>query len=89
VSATNLVSGIVRDARGGTVAGARVIMEDGPGPFPDVAALTGGDGSFVISVPAQGRYRLACAADGFVTARVEAVVGDESPSQVTFELETE
>lgn len=89
MSAANLVRGVVRDARGGTVAGARVLIEDGPAPFPDVAALTGRDGSFVISVPAKGRYRLACAADGFVTGRLEAAVGDETPTPVTFELETE
>jgi len=64
-----LISGIVRSADGQPVAGARVFFASGPGPFPDIAALTDGQGRFALSAPSPGTYEIECAASGFATTR--------------------
>jgi hypothetical protein len=51
-----LISGVVRDGAGRPVAQARVFLTEGPVSLPDVAALTGLDGRFVLSAPAAGAY---------------------------------
>lgn len=59
------ISGAVLDAHGDPVPGVAVAIADGPGPFPDVAALTGADGRFSFSVSAAGVYTVrGTAADG-------------------------
>jgi Carboxypeptidase regulatory-like domain len=75
-----LVSGTVRDPHGHPVEGARVYFASGPAPLPDIAALTGADGSFALSAPAPGSYDLECAAEGFDAERatVEVVEGEEA-----------
>jgi len=61
--ATTLIQGQVRDTKGLPVALARVTFVDGPGPLPDVAMLTGADGSFTLSAPTAGTYRIGIYAD--------------------------
>jgi hypothetical protein len=75
-----LVSGTVRDPDGEPVEGARVYFAGGPGQFPDIAALTGADGSFTLSVPTAGTYEVECAAEGYTTNRdaVDAIEGEET-----------
>lgn len=58
-----LVGGVVTDRSGRPVAGARVALAAGPVEFPDIAALTGDDGRFMLSVPAAGRYEVAAYGD--------------------------
>ncbi|MGW8554426.1 carboxypeptidase-like regulatory domain-containing protein [Streptomyces tubercidicus] len=59
------VSGAVLDAHGDPVSGVAVAIADGPGPFPDIAALTGADGRFSFSVSTEGVYTVqGTAADG-------------------------
>ena len=67
------LSGIVLDATGQPVAGARVYLVSAPGPVPDVAVLTGADGRFVLGAARAGRYEVACSTDaqGAATASVE------------------
>ena len=67
------LSGIVLDAAGQPVAGARVYLVGAPGPVPDVAALTGADGRFVFGAARAGRYEVACSTDagGSASASVE------------------
>ncbi|MEU8545472.1 carboxypeptidase-like regulatory domain-containing protein [Streptomyces roseoverticillatus] len=66
-----VIRGTVRDAAGAPVAGARVAFADGPVPLPDIAAVTGGDGRFALTAPAEGTYTLVCRGDGgTATARV-------------------
>jgi hypothetical protein len=68
------------------VAGARVYFHSGPTALPDIAAMSGSDGSFVLSAPVNGAYQISATADGFdpVTATVH-VKGGQGPS-VTLRL---
>ncbi len=72
-----LITGVVRDPKGKPVEGARVYFSDGPGPLPDVAALTNSDGEFSLSAPSPGTYRVECNADEFAaeSLTVEAKSG--------------
>lgn len=72
-----LIRGRVRDAAGQPVALARVALIEGPVPIPDVGMLTGADGSFTLSAPAAGAYRIGIYADDHppLTAPVIAQAG--------------
>jgi hypothetical protein len=72
-----LVSGKVVDGQGRPVAGARVFFSRGPGTIPDVALVTGDDGSYTMAAPMDGQYEITTFADehGSVTAAVD-VKGD-------------
>jgi hypothetical protein len=75
--AAALIAGQVHDANGQPVALARVAFVDGPGPIPDVGMLTGADGSFTLSAPAAGIYRIGIYSDDHLplTATVTAAAG--------------
>jgi hypothetical protein len=68
------ITGTVRDRAGQPIAGARVSFLTGPVALPDIAAMTDEAGTFTLSAPAQGTYRLGCYADGYSPAEVEAEV---------------
>jgi len=70
-----LLSGTVHDPEGRPVAGARVLFTSAPAPLPDVAALTGADGSFTLAAPEPGSYELAVHADGFAPVNVRCTLG--------------
>ena len=53
-----MINGAVTDPSGHPVVGATVLIASSPVPVPDIAALTGEDGTFLIAVPAPGEYRL-------------------------------
>lgn len=53
-----IINGAVTDPSGRPVVGAIVLIASSPVPVPDIAALTGQDGTFSIAVPAEGEYRL-------------------------------
>ena len=57
-----IISGVVREAGGKPLPGARVYFVDAPVPMPDIAALTNSEGEFALTAPAAGRYRVGCAA---------------------------
>jgi hypothetical protein len=78
------VSGVVRDASGAPVAGARAFFSAGPGPFPDIAALTDEGGRFILSAPSPGTWEVTCADEGGRTcaATVEVAPGGESPVEI-------
>ena len=80
-----VVSGVVRDASGAPVEGARVMFADGPGPMPDVAALTDAQGAFTLSAPVAGRYRIQCVVEGRspVDVAVTLAAGDLQRIEVT------
>ena len=59
----------------GPVTLARVIVEQAPGPMPDIAGLTADDGTFTVGTVGPGRYVLAVYADGFVPERAVAEIG--------------
>ena len=58
-----VISGRVLDSDGRPVAGARVFFARGPGPLPDVAAVTGDDGAFALSAPHAGTYHVQSVTD--------------------------
>ena len=51
-----LIRGHVADEGGGAVAGAAIYVSASPRPMPDIAQLTGDDGTFTLAAPAPGRY---------------------------------
>ena len=68
------VSGTVRSAAGGPIAGATATLSDGAST---VAATSGADGSFDVKVPSDGTWTLTVSADGYVDATVgPIVIGD-------------
>lgn len=60
---TERIHGVVVDAHGGPVPGARVALGAGPVPMPDVALLTEDDGTFWLDVPAPGEYAVTAHTD--------------------------
>jgi hypothetical protein len=64
-----VIAGVVRDEGGAPIEDARVYFTDTPAPIPDVAALTGADGSFALTVPVDGTYTLESRAEGFAATR--------------------
>ncbi len=70
-----LVTGRVLDVHGQPVAGARLLWLAAPVALPDVALLSGADGSFTLSVPAAGAYRLRASSDGLGQADAVLQVG--------------
>ncbi|WP_298885831.1 carboxypeptidase regulatory-like domain-containing protein [uncultured Serinicoccus sp.] len=60
---TARIRGVVLDADGGPVPGARVALEAGPVPLPDIALLTGADGTFELDLPSPGEYVVAVHGD--------------------------
>jgi hypothetical protein len=70
-----VVVGTVRDLAGHPVAGARIAFVEGPVPLADIAALTGADGTFSLTAPVAGTYRIACHADGFQSQSSTITVG--------------
>jgi len=62
-----VVTGTVRDLKGHAIAGARISFVEGPIPLPDIAALTAANGTFSLTAPIAGTYRITCHADGFAS----------------------
>ena len=59
----SLIQGVVLNARGQPVAGARVSWVQAPVAMPDVSLLTDSDGRFTLAAPVPGRYTLRCDSD--------------------------
>ena len=81
MSGGNRLRVVITDPSGQPVVDARVMIEAGPGLYPDVAALSDAKGALTVSLPAPGRYRLLCAGEGFTSAHVDVEIG-EQPSVV-------
>lgn len=84
-----LIHGVVRGAGGEPVPEARAFFVSGPEPFPDIAAVTDGEGRFTLSAPSRGTYTLECVAEGFVreAVRVDLEGDEESHIEVTLRSE--
>jgi hypothetical protein len=81
-----LIRGTVRDQAGAAVEAARVLLVDGPGPFPDLAALTDSQGRFTLSVATAGRYVVQCHAEGFEPASAGATASPLAEIPVEIQL---
>ena len=83
----SVISGTVRDSAGRAVEGARISLVESPlAPLPDIALLTGADGSFSIGAPMAGTYRLACHADGFLPQSATLTVTAGTDATLDFHL---
>jgi hypothetical protein len=81
-----VIQGTAVDDDGAPVAEARVVVLDSPAPMPDVALLTGPDGSFVLGALETGTYRLAVHADGYDGAEASVEVQSDRPATVRLRL---
>ena len=79
-----VVAGRARTAGGSAIAGARIYFLAGPGPLPDVAALTDGTGAFSLSVPYAGPYTIGCSAEGYVSETLDVPVIESSGRSIEF-----
>jgi hypothetical protein len=69
-----VIVGVVRDEAAAPVKDVRVYFTHAPVAIPDVAALTGADGKFMLGAPVDGSYTIECAAEGFDTVRRTVVI---------------
>ena len=83
---TAVIFGVVRDPDGNPVGGARIVYASAPVAMPDIAALTGSDGGFVLSAPAPGLYVLGCYAEGYSSASVSTHVAGAETVRVQITL---
>ena len=83
---SHLISGRVRDVAGNAVPWARIYFTKSPVALPDIAMLTGADGAFTLSVPAEGSYEVECAAEGFEKAAMSIKVVSGQHTQVEMVL---
>lgn len=84
-SNSSLIQGVVLNARGQPVAGARVSWVQAPVAMPDVSLLTDSAGRFTLAAPAPGSYTLRCDSDH--QGSVEQVLQARGqPMQVTLKL---
>ena len=82
------ISGTVRDAAGKPVAGASVYITRAPGAVRDVAAVTGGNGRFVLTAAEPGVYEIACNAGARGSAGTTVKVRAEAGAMVELRLRT-
>ncbi len=78
-----LIRGVIRDVGGAALEGAVVGFVDAPVDVPDIAAVTGGDGTFTIAAPARGRYRIGVRAPDHEYREVELDVVDDVDLEAT------
>jgi hypothetical protein len=81
-----VIIGTVRDLAGHPVAGARISFVEGPVPLADIAALTAADGTFSLTAPVAGIYRIACHADGFQSQSSTITIGTATPTTLNFTM---
>lgn len=81
-----VIQGVVTDDAGQPLAEVAVALAEGPGPVPDIAALTGPDGRFAITAPMPGSYTIVATAPGSrtgsVTAQVDAAGSPDTNVQI-------
>jgi Carboxypeptidase regulatory-like domain len=81
---TFVIRGTVRDPAGVPVPGARAYFVSGPGPYPDIAAVTNEHGEFALAAPSRGRFGIGCTADGFASevTSVELPQAENAPVDI-------
>jgi hypothetical protein len=82
-----VVAGRVVDRDGQPIAGASVLFSASPVAVPDIAQLTGSDGSFAMAAPAVGRYRVSVRASGHAVAEREVEVVGAAAAKLEIVLE--
>jgi hypothetical protein len=77
-----LITGVVEDTTGRPVSDASVYLTAGPEPYPDIAALSGADGSFTLSVRGEGAYTVQCRTPDDRIGEATVTAGGDSPTRV-------
>ena len=70
-----VIMGTVTDGDGRPLADVSVGILDAPVPVPDIAALTGPDGSFALGAPAPGRYTVVATGPGGERSQASVDIG--------------
>lgn len=78
--------GVVRGADGRPLAGASIALASAPVAIPDIAQLTGADGSFALGAPVPGTYVVGVTAPDGETRKIEVTVGEGDPDPVEVSL---
>ena len=81
---TRVVAGRVRTDDGSAIVGARIYFLSGPGPLPDVAALTDSRGAFSLGAPHTGVYKIGCTTEGYASASADVTVTGTSGAFIEF-----
>jgi Carboxypeptidase regulatory-like domain len=82
-AAPHTIAGLVLNAQGQPVAGARVFIVSAPGAVPDMALLSDEQGRFTLPAPLAGHYEIGASSDAGGSARVATVTTlHESPPVV-------
>lgn len=76
-----LITGVVRDATGNPVPDASVYLTGGPEPYPDIAVLSAADGSFTLSVGADGVYTVQCRTPAGGVSETSVTAGAGRPAR--------
>ena len=79
-SRSTTIKGTVQDESGRPIAEASLYFISAPVPLPDIAALSGADGSFVLSVPELGKYRIGVRSPGYAPGEVTVDTSTQSES---------
>jgi hypothetical protein len=74
-AATGVITGTVTDRHGIPMADVAVSLRVAPAPVPDIAALTGPDGSFSLAAPSAGHYTVVATDARGESAEASVVLG--------------
>ena len=86
------IAGLVLDAKGKPVEGARVYFEEGPVALPEITARTDSRGRFALSPPIQGTYQIGITAEGSAGLAQKTMtvdVGKERSVDLEMRLDTQ
>jgi hypothetical protein len=86
VKKPSVITGVVENAKGRPVAQARIYFVAGPDPLPEIASLTGSDGTFTLTAPSPGTYQIECATDTSAPVRVTVNVTGGKEAQTKIKL---
>jgi hypothetical protein len=74
-AAAGVITGTVTDGQGRPLAEVSVSLREAPVPVPDIAALTGPDGSFALGAPSAGHYTVVATDPAGETAQASVELG--------------
>jgi hypothetical protein len=84
-----LVSGVVKSQDGRPVANAMVSFVQAPVAVPEIALLTGEDGSFQLNAPSPGTYVMGANHPEEGAGQQQTVVGAEGATPIEIHLQRE
>jgi hypothetical protein len=89
-AAAGVITGTVTDRHGRPLAEVSVSLREAPVPVPDIAALTGPDGTFALAAPSPGHYTVAATEPTGETAQASVELGtDQATADLRIVLRSE